>query len=442
MPSYSRNLIQGLLNPAFTQGMFAAGQSIGSVPGQLRQAQQRQEMAKKISSFDQSTPEGLLGLGQLYSSQPDANSKQLGAQYTKAGRELAEEQAKTSKFEARKVQVQTMLDNMGLDNLSEQVPNITDPDELGDIVSDMTKYRLDNMPTQTPAQRRQIAAQKGITGDLFDQFDLGIVPDQAFNDFMAGQRGGKIEYFLQDGEVKPFRTEGGQVWNRAESKWVSAQSMGLKKPPPELRKVMNLSNTLAESIIQEGVKGLPEGKEAAQKAADTVVSIDRQLDLLEKGDLITGYGANFRKDLARLSKLLNPDQMAKYENITDSEEYLGLAAKAVAQYITNLGSGTGLSNKDLEFTQQVTAADLAGDPEAMKRLLRLMRQTSINTITKYNDLHDSVLGALRTDEEKASMSLFPRVSVPEERAVADPVAETKPMQVPTGMTPEEASYFQ
>lgn len=441
MPSYSRNLIQGLLNPTFSQGMFTAGQSVGSVPGQLRQAQQQQEMAKKIAGFDQSTPEGLLGLGQFYSSQPDANSKQLGAQYAKAGRELAEEQAKARKFEARKSQVQTMLDNMGLDNLSEQVPNITDPDELGDIVSDMTKYRLDNMPTQTVTQRRQIAAQKGITKDLFEKFDLGIVPDQAFNDFMAGQRGGKIEYFLQDGEVKPFRTEGGQVWNRAESRWVSAQYMNLRKPPPEVQKIENLSSTMAEKIIGEGVERLSEGLTAAEDSLETITAIDRQLDLLEKGDIITGYGANFRKDLARLSKLLNPDEMAKYESVTDSEEYLGLAAKAIAQYISNLGSGTGLSDKDLEFTRQVTAADLAGDPEAMKRLLAMMRDTARNTATKYNSLHDAVYNSLKTDGDRASMSFFPKVDVPEKRTMAVPEVN-KPLSVPTGMTPEEASYFQ
>lgn len=441
MPSYSRNLIQGLLNPAYTQGMFAAGQNLGAIPGRLRAQQQKQQMGEKIASFDQNTPEGLLGLAQLYSAQPDANSKQLGAQYAKAGRELAIENEKTARFEARKGQVQTMLTNMGLDNLSEQVPNITEPDELGDIVSDMTKYRLDNMPTQTPAQRRQIAAQKGITGKLFDQFDLGIVPDKAFNDFMAGQRGGKIEYFMQDGEVKPFRTEGGQVWNRAESKWVSAETMGLRKPPPQVQKIENLSSTMAEKIMGEGVGRLSEGLEAAEKAGQSIVAVDRQLDLLESGSPITGYGAEFRKDIARLALQLNPDEMARHAGVEDSEEYAGLAAAAIADYITNLGSGTGLSDKDLEFTKQVTAADLKGNPEAMKRLLRHMRQTSINTMNKYNKLNTSVTESLRTEADRAAMSFFPTVDVPEARVTKVPEVN-EPMPVPTGMTPEEASYFQ
>lgn len=440
MARFGQQFLQQMANPAYGGGLFTAAQQLGALPARRRELAKQEALKQQLANLDLSTPQGLAGVASIYQQQGDMEN---AAKFATQAKEMAREQAQQKAFEQRKTQVSTMLTGMGLDGLADQVPNITDPDELGDIVSDATAYRLKNMPTQTPAQRRQLAGQRGIGKELFDKYGLGTVPDQAFNDFITGQRGGKIEYFVnKDGEVKPYRVEGGQVYDRANSRWTSAQQMGLGKPPPELQKVMNLSNTLAESIIQEGVKGLPEGKEAAQKAADTVVSVDRQLDLLEKGDMITGYGAGFRKDLARVAKLLDPDKMAEYESISDSEEYLGLSAKAIADYITNLGSGTGLSDKDLEFTKQVTAADLAGDPEAMKRLLRLMRQTSINTITRYNDLHDSVLGALRTDEEKASMSLFPKVAMPAERAVAAPVAEPKPMEVPTGMTPEEASYFQ
>lgn len=439
MARFGQQFLQQMANPAYGGGLFTAAQQLGALPARRRELAKQEALKQQLANLDLSTPQGLAGVASIYQQQGDMEN---AAKFATQAKEMLREQAQQKAFEQRKTQVSTMLTGMGLDGLADQVPNITDPEELGDIVSDATAYRLKNMPTQTPAQRRQLAGQRGIGKELFDKYGLGTVPDQAFNDFITGQRGGKIEYFVdKDGEVKPYRTEGGQVYDRANSRWTSAQQMGLGKPPPELQKVMNLSNTLAGSIIQEGVKGLPEGKEAAQKAADTVVSVDRQLDLLEKGEMITGYGAGFRKDLARVAKLLDPDKMAEYESISDSEEYLGLSAKAIADYITNLGSGTGLSDKDLEFTKQVTAADLAGDPEAMKRLLKLMRQTSMNTITRYNDLHDSVLGALQTDEEKASMSLFPKVAMPAERAVAAPVAEPKPMEVPTGMTPEEASYF-
>lgn len=440
MARFGQQFLQQMANPSYGGGLFTAAQQMGALPARRRALAQQEALKEQLSNLDLSTPQGLAGVASIYQQQGDMEN---ASKFATRAKEMAQQQAQQKAFEQRKTQVSTMLTGMGLDGLAGQVPNITDPEELGDIVSDATAYRLKNMPTQTPAQRRQLAGQRGIGKELFDKYGLGTVPDQAFNDFITGQRGGKVEYFVdKDGEVKPYRVEGGQVYDRANSRWTSAQQMGLGKPPPELQKVMNLSNTLAESIIQEGVKGLPEGKEAAQKAADTVVSVDRQLDLLEKGDMITGYGAGFRKDLTRVAKLLDPDKMAKYESISDSEEYLGLSAKAIADYITNLGSGTGLSDKDLEFTKQVTAADLSGDPEAMKRLLRLMRQTSVNTINRYNDLHDSVLGALRTDEEKASMSLFPKVASPAERAVAAPVAEPKPIEVPTGMTPEEASYFQ
>jgi hypothetical protein len=171
---------------------------------------------------------------------------------------------------------------------------------------------------------------------------------------------------------------------------------------------------MAEKLMGEGVEQISSALEQAEKSAGTVQSLDRQLELLEQGDLITGYGADFRRDVVRLANFVNPGKMNEYKGLEDSEEYLGLAAKAVADYITNLGSGTGLSDTDLKFSKQVTAADLAQNPEAMRRLLTHMRNASTYNISRYNTLRNSVENALKTDEEKASMVFFPLVDMPPE----------------------------
>lgn len=443
MARFGQQFLQQMASPTFGRGLFTAAQQLGSLPARREALAKQEALKQQLAALDPSTVQGLAGIASIYQQQGDTES---AAKFATQARELAQQEAQKKAFEQRKTQVSTMLTGMGLDGLADQVPNITDPEELGDIVSDATAYRLKNMPTQTPAQRRQLAGQRGIGKELFDKYGLGTVPDQAFNDFITGQRGGKIEYFVdKDGEVKPYRVEGGQVYDRANSRWTSAQQMGLGKPPPELQKILNLSNSLAEGIIQEGIKELPKGKEEARQAAETVKAIDAQIDILESGEIFTGYAADFRNDLARLALLLNPNGKESIvgieEKVVGSETYAGLAGRAIAEYISNLGSGTGLSDKDLQFSEKVTAASLSGNPEAMKRLLGLMRQSSVNQINAYNELHDNVLNALETGKEKATMSLFPKVAMPAERAVAASVAEPKPMEVPTGMTPEEASYF-
>ena len=402
MAKFSTQFLQGLLQPSYQQGLFTTAQQLGARPRKMAQQQ-------ALSGMDPNTPEGLSQLAQFYQSQGDMQS---ATQFATAARDLIERNAQQQALANRKAQIRTQAENLGLDDLAAQIENVTDTKELGDLVGTMIDYRLKNIPTQTPAQRKQLARQRGISDKLFKELGLAQAPDQVFNDVLTGQRGGDIEFFLKDGEVLPFRTEGGQVYDRENNTWVSAQQMGLRKAPPEVQRIQNLSSSMAEKLMGEGVEQISSALEQAEKSASTVQSLDRQLELLEQGDLITGYGADFRRDMVRLANLLNPGKMNEYKGLEDSEEYLGLAAKAVADYITNLGSGTGLSDTDLKFSRQVTAADLAQNPEAMRRLLTHMRNASTYNISRYNTLRNNVEGALKTDAEKASMVFFPLVDMP------------------------------
>ena len=409
MARFSQQFIQSLTQPSFGQGLFQVGQAVGQIPTTTRAMQQQRERKETLAGFDPNTVEGLQGLAQYYQSQGDmANAAKLAT----AARDLATQEANAQALTNRKAQVRSQAENLGLDSLAAQIENVTDTKELGDLVGTMIDYRLKNMPTQTPAQRKQLARQRGISDKLFNELGLGQAPDQVFNDVLTGQRGGDIEFFLQNGKVLPFRTEGGQVYDRENNTWVSAQQLGLNRAPPQVQRIQNLSSSMAEKLMGEGVEQISSALEQAEKSASTVQSLDRQLELLEQGDLITGYGADFRRDMVRLANLLNPGKMNEYKGLEDSEEYLGLAAKAVADYITNLGSGTGLSDTDLTFSKQGTAADLAQNPEAMRRLLTHMRNASTYNISRYNTLRNNVEGALKTDEEKASMVFFPLVDMP------------------------------
>ena len=409
MATFSQDFLRSLTRPSFGQGLFQVGQAIGQMPTTTRAVQQEKERKETLAGFDPNTVEGLTGLAQYYQSQGDL---QNAAKLATAARDLATQEANAKALDNRKVQIKSQATNLGLDDLAAQIENVTDNKELGDLVGTMIDYRLKNMPTQTPAQRKQLARQRGISDKLFKELGLAQAPDQVFNDVLTGQRGGKEEFFTQNGKVLPFRTEGGQVYDRENNRWVELQELGLQRATPQVQRIQNLSSSMAEKLMGEGVEQISSALEQAEKSAGTVQSLDRQLELLEQGDLITGYGADFRRDMVRLANLLNPGKMAEYKGLEDSEEYLGLAAKAVAAYITNLGSGTGLSDTDLKFSKQVTAADLAQNPEAMRRLLTHMRNASTYNISRYNTLRNSVEGALKTDEEKASMVFFPLVDMP------------------------------
>jgi len=68
MAKFSNQLIGGLTQPGFQQGMFTAGQSVGQLPSMLRQKQRQDELAK----FNPNTLAGLKNILQTQMSQNDA----------------------------------------------------------------------------------------------------------------------------------------------------------------------------------------------------------------------------------------------------------------------------------------------------------------------------------------------------------------------------------
>lgn len=434
MAKFGQQFIQGLLQPSYQQGMFTVGQQLGAMPAQRRRLQQAEAQRQQLAGLDPNTVQGLQGLAQFYQSQGDMeNATKLAA----AARDLAAQEASAQALTNRKAQVKTQAQNLGLDNLAEQIENVTDTKELGDLVGTMIDYRLKNMPTQTPAQRKQLARQRGISEKLFKELGLAQAPDQVFNDVLTGQRGGDIEFFLKDGEVMPFRTEGGQVYDRENNTWVSAQQLGLRRAPPEVQRIENLSGTLAEKIMGEGVGRLSDGLDAANKAVVSIESIDTSLENID--NMFTGYGATFRMDVARAARVVGLD-LADIDQIENTERYASLAGARVADYITNLGAGTGLSDKDREFAEKVVAGDIGMSPETMRSLLTIIRKQNVRTIKQYNTLRGAVDNELK-GKEKAGMALYPLVDMPPER-VEPEVTPTGAFEPVPGLSPEANAYLQ
>lgn len=401
MAKFSTQFLQGLLQPSYQQGLFTTAQQLGARPRKI--AQQRM-----LSGMDPNTPEGLSQLAQFYQSQGDMQS---AMKFATASRDMIERNVQQQALANRKAQIKTQAENLGLDDLAAQIENVTDTKELGDLVGTMIDYRLKNMPTQTPAQRKQLARQRGISDKLFNELGLAQAPDQVFNDVLTGQRGGDIEFFLKDGEVMPFRTEGGQVYDRENNTWVSAQQLGLRRAPPEVQRIENLSGTLAEKIMGEGVGRLSDGLDAANKAVTSIESIDTSLENLD--NMFTGYGATFRMDVARAARVVGID-ISEAEQIENTEQYAALAGARVADYISNLGAGTGLSDADRTFAERVVAGDIGMSPETMRRMLSIIRKQNVRTIKQYNSLRGAVDNQLK-GSEKAGMAFYPLVDMPPER---------------------------
>lgn len=451
MAKLSQALLSNLGRPAYQQGMFGLGQAIGGIPNRMQEQEKKQEFNQLmqqgqqamasgdaaalanisqqlasagyqkeaqqfmqastkaqektrlqgiLSGVDLQTPEGLGTLTEYYKGQGNvAQAVELATQQ----RELEKQRNKENKFVERKVNLSNTALKLNQPDLAERIQGITDPEELRTIATEIRKTEVERMPTQNPLVRKQMARAAGITDELFAELDLAKTPDSVFNEYITGQKG-KMEFFLQDGKVVDYRVnEAGLVWDRDTDKWTEASQLGLQPAPPQVQKVQNITAGMGDELAKVGAKSFSELAENAGKAADALSSINRSLPNLD--NMFTGAGAEIKLNVVRYAETLGIP-LADPSSIVDTEAYIADSGRRVAQYIVNLGAGTGLSDADRKYAERVVAGDITLDAGTLKRLLEDMRKGARNKIEMYKKTRGRVKTSLGQSGE-AALAWFP-----------------------------------
>jgi hypothetical protein len=99
------------------------------------------------------------------------------------------------------------------------------------------------------------------------------------------------------------------------------------------------------------------------------------------------------------------------KGVMATEVFMAESAKRIAEYITNLGAGTGLSDKDLEFTRKVVAGDVTLSADTIKKVLEEYKAAAIRKIEGYNSIRSTVKGRLGAENE-GSLDFYSVITVP------------------------------
>ena len=148
-----------------------------------------------------------------------------------------------------------------------------------------------------------------------------------------------------------------------------------------------------ESAVMQGLgKGattrLWDGMSKAEKARSSMVAIDSAVDEIEKG-IIAGSFSGFRQDV---SNLLYTMGVTKDPSILNTKKFIADTGKLVLNILGSgdLGAGTGLSDKDVEFAKTVAGASTDIPPEALIRILDMNRRASQRVIERHNAFSGSI----------------------------------------------------
>jgi len=454
MATFSEGFLSQLGRPAMSQSLFDLGSAIGGVPGQMKQQRKQQEfnqlmqqgqqaMASKdpvalsavaqrlaasgyqkeaqqlaqaaatarekarlqgvLSGADLQTPEGLGALSQYFKEEGDAVQ---AIEIAGRQKELLKERETQNKFVQRKVNLSNAALKLGQNDLANRIQQITDPEELRTVATEIRKNEVEKMPTQNPLVRKQMAKAAGIPDKLFTELDLAKAPDSVFNEYVTGQKG-KMEFFLQDGKVVDYRVnETGLVWDRDTDRWTEASQLGLQPAPPQVQKIQNITAGMGDELAKVGAKSFSELAENAGKSAAALSTINRSLPTID--NMFTGAGAEIKLNIARYAEAmgLSGKYIVDPASIVDTEAYMANAGQRVAEYIVNLGAGTGLSDADREYAQAVVAGKITVSAETLKRLLKELKQGAQNKINRYKQTRSRVAKSLGENGE-AALSWFP-----------------------------------
>ena len=224
------------------------------------------------------------------------------------------------------------------------------------------------------AARRALATNAGINKEQFDAQDLGELTVQQFQNVLSGRKGDAKAYQMQGvGPVSMRTNEYGYVFDPKDNTWKEPPAMGLSANVA-LQKITNISNTVVERLALGGV--------------DNFIEMGAELGV---------------------------------ENTaSNQQEYMANIGKLVGKEITAFGSGTGLSDKDMEFAKDIAGANPVNTPEALTRILKMRKQAILNMRKQFSDTKDFLRKSPFLSGQGEVLDAF---IVPEQTAAATPVSE-------------------
>jgi hypothetical protein len=147
----------------------------------------------------------------------------------------------------------------------------------------------------------------------------------------------------------------------------------------------------AESAYGKGVSSAAADRdvkrvESAQNGIENIAKIDRTLDLLETGDALTGFGADFRKNVERARALLMKSQRAG-KTVSDTELLDAMLGSDVFPQIGALGIGArGLDTPaEREFLRQVMTGTISMNKDTLIRMTKIRRDIQERELQRFNE---------------------------------------------------------
>ena len=217
---------------------------------------------------------------------------------------------------------------------------------------------------------------------------------QGMNAFKAGQPPAKKD------EKAP--TDLGNYVDWESQKWLKANPGKTEADvPPQIKQTAFLEAKRAQydEVVRNtgGKVGTEETEKEAKKVYDSakdakkqIVKIDELINMTNNSKAITGFGAEFIRDIERIRAKLTGDEVAKLR-ARDTQYLDALMGSEVFAMIKALGVGArGLDTPaEREFMRQVITGELPMEKGTILKMAQFRKDAALRSIDEYNQFADA-----------------------------------------------------
>lgn len=164
----------------------------------------------------------------------------------------------------------------------------------------------------------------------------------------------------------------------------AAEDAKIRRGAIESSRATTTIKTGDDLLTKSVFETLNKGYETAAAAQRALPAYDESLRLLKEGKVKTGAAADTRLAFAKGLALFG----IKSEDIANTEVLQAQLAQPVFALVKQLGSGSGISNADLLFSEKAAGGKINLDGEAIQRLVEIGQKASKLAISSYRSRLD------------------------------------------------------
>lgn len=282
---------------------------------------------------------------------------------------------------------------------------------------------------RTAETQARLAALQQAQGERSSAQESNREREKEYNELLmkvAGQK--RPARLLSTEEIRNLGLQEGLPWQLESS---GEYSIAGGRPPVPL--VDMGENTLEKVGITKLAEGLIGQYDNAIAASSNIRKIDETIQLLNEGNVDTGFGADFRQSVRRVQGLFANDP-ERIRTLSDTELLNSALGSEVFGAISALGVGArGLDTPaEREFLREVVAGRIDLNKDTLLRMAELRRRAEENSIKQWNDTLASgrAEGLIRTTQGMMSDAPLPiPPPVVPSRETTDPGVSVDPAAV-------------